>query len=58
MIIQEALASAKQILLEVSKLGEETGEVKSRMMEQLEELTNALESFEVPPLPDLSLLKD
>ena len=57
-IIQEALASAKQILLEVSKLGEETGEVKSRMMEQLEELTNALESFEVPPLPDLSLLKD
>lgn len=57
-IVQEALASAKQILLEVSKLGEETGEVKSRMMEQLEELTNALESFEVPPLPDLSLLKD
>ena len=53
-IIQEALASAKQILLEVSKLGE----VKSRMMEQLEDLTNALESFEVPPLPDLSLLKD
>ncbi len=57
-IVQEALASAKQILLEISKLGEETGEVKERMMSQLEELTQALEAFEVPPLPDLSLLND
>lgn len=57
-IVQEALTSAKMILIEVSKLGSETGEIKEKMMNQLEDLTNALNSFEVPPLPDLGLLEN
>lgn len=57
-IIQEALTSAKMILIEVSKLGEETGEIKGRMMEQLSDLNKALQNFEIPPLPDVNLLDD
>ena len=57
-IIHEALASARQILLEVSKLGEETGEIKTRMMNQLNDLTRVLEGFEVPDLPAMDLLED
>ena len=57
-IIHEALASARQILLEVSKLGEETGEIKTRMMNQLNDLTRVLEGFEVPELPAMDLLED
>ena len=57
-IVSEALSSAKMILIEVSKLGEETGEIKDRMMDQLDDLTRTLQNFEVPPLPDTSLLND
>lgn len=57
-IIKEALTSAKMILIEVSKLGEETGEIKGRMLKQLDNLDKALNAFEIPPLPDMSLLED
>lgn len=57
-IIQEALTSAKMILIEVSKLGEETGEIKGRMMNQLENLDRVLRNFEIPPMPDMSLLDE
>lgn len=57
-IIKEALTSAKMILIEVSKLGEETGEIKGRMLKQLDNLDKALNAFEIPPLPDMSLLEN
>lgn len=57
-IIKEALTSAKMILIEVSKLGEETGEIKGRMLKQLDNLDKTLHAFEIPPLPDMSLLED
>lgn len=57
-IVQEALSSAKMILIEVSKLGEETGEIKGRMMEELMHLDATLKGFEIPPVPDMSLFMD
>ncbi|MGN1344028.1 MAG: DivIVA domain-containing protein [Traorella sp.] len=57
-IVKEALASAKVILLEVNKLGEETGEIKSRMLKELNKLDQALNEFEVPQKIDVELLDD
>ena len=57
-IVKEALASARAILLEVNKLGEETGEIKSRMMKELDRLDRALKDFEVPNQIDLELLEN
>lgn len=57
-IVKEALASARAILLEVNKLGEETGEIKSRMINELSRLDKALNEFEVPNPIDLGLLEN
>ena len=57
-IIKEALASARVILLEVNKLGEETGEIKARMLRELDRLDHALNDFEVPRQIDLDLLDE
>ena len=57
-IVREALASARAILLEVNKLGEETGEIKSRMINELNRLDRALKDFEVPNQIDLELLEN
>ena len=57
-IVKEALASARTILLEVNKLGEETGEIKSRMLNELVKLDRALNDFEVPTQINLELIED
>ena len=57
-IVKEALASARTILLEVNKLGEETGEIKSRMLNELVKLDRALNEFEVPNKINLELIED
>ena len=57
-IVKEALASARTILLEVNKLGEETGEIKSRMLNELVKLDRALNDFEVPNKINLELIED
>ena len=57
-IVKEALASARTILLEVNKLGEETGEIKSRMLNELVKLDRALNEFEVPGQINLELIED
>ncbi len=57
-IVKEALASARAILLEVNKLGEETGEIKARMIKELDRLDSALKDFEVPNQIDLELLEN
>lgn len=57
-IVKEALASAKAILLEVNKLGEETGEIKQRMVKELIRLDQALKEFEVPNKVDVDLLEN
>ena len=57
-IVKEALASARAILIEVNKLGEETGEIKQRMIRELDKLDQALSEFEVPHKIDLDLLEN
>lgn len=56
-IVKEALMTARSILLDIAKLGMEASELKGTMREQLEQLSAALEEFEIPPIPDLDLLK-
>ncbi len=56
LIIKEAILSAKEILVDMSKLGVEAQEMKEHMNEQLELLTSALDNFEVPPIPSKELL--
>ena len=57
-IVKEALASARAILIEVNKLGEETGEIKQRMIKELDKLDQALSEFEGPRKIDLNLLEE
>ena len=57
-IVKEALASARAILIEVNKLGEETGEIKQRIIKELDKLDQALSEFEVPHKIDLNLLEE
>lgn len=56
-IVKEALMSARSILLEVAKMGSEATELKGNMYEQLKIISKALDDFEIPPLPDMDLLK-
>ena len=56
-IIKEALMTARSILLDITKLGNEATELKGSMQEQLQDLSMALDAFEVPAIPDLDLLK-
>ncbi len=55
-IVKEALMTARSILLDIAKLGSEASELKGNMYEQLQELSRALDEFEVPPIPDMDLL--
>lgn len=57
-IVKEALASARAILIEVNKLGEETDEIKQRMVVELGNLDRALHEFEVPSKINLDLLEN
>lgn len=56
-IVKEALMSARSILLDVAKMGTEATELKGNMYEQLTIISKALDDFEIPPLPDMDLLK-
>ena len=55
-IVKEALMTARSILLDIAKLGSEASELKGNMYEQLQELSRALDEFEIPPIPDMDLL--
>ena len=55
-IVQEALMTARRILLDVAELGNEASSLKGNMREQLNALSEMLERFEVPPIPDMELL--
>ena len=58
MIIKEALASARGILEDLSKLYEQAGSVKTEASEQLEKLLHDLDEFKLPEMPDLRWLKE
>lgn len=57
-IIKEALASAREILEDLSTLYEAAGSVKEETSGKLEKLLEDLEDFRLPEMPDLAWLKD
>ncbi len=55
-IVREALLSARNILMNISKLGIEAQGIKANLNEQLKILGDAIEGFDVPPIPDPDLI--
>ena len=58
LIISEALASARGILEDLSRLYDQAGTVKTDAKEQLEQLLRDLEHFRLPEMPDLRWLQE
>ena len=56
-IVKEALMMARGILMEVARLGDEANDLKGSMRKELQKITQALDDFETPEIPDLDLLK-
>jgi cell division initiation protein len=43
--------------MEVARLGDEANDLKGSMRKELQKITQALDDFETPEIPDLDLLK-
>lgn len=56
-IVKESLMMARVILMEVARLGDEANDLKGSMRKELQKITQALDDFETPEIPDLDLLK-
>ena len=56
-IVKESLMMARGILMEVARLGDEANDLKGSMRKGLQKITQALDDFETPEIPDLDLLK-
>lgn len=57
-IIQDAIGTARLILVDLSKLYDQAGDVKSGMTQQLQDLLKELDDFRIPEMPDLKWLED
>ena len=56
-IVKESLMMARGILMEVARLGDEANDLKGSMRKELQKITQALDDFETPEIPDLDLLR-
>lgn len=56
-IVKEALISAREILISISKLGIEAKEIKANLHTQMQMLNDVIEGFDVPPIPTIDLMK-
>lgn len=57
MIVRQSLYTAREILVELSKLYNDANLVKSSTRAKLEELIKELDAFELPKMPDLDWIK-
>ncbi|MDF9825033.1 cell division initiation protein [Breznakia sp. PF5-3] len=57
MIIKEALLNARTILIKISKLGIEANEIKVNLNEQLALLSDTIDGFDIPPIPNVELIE-
>jgi len=57
LIVKEALMNARTILISISKLGIEANEIKTNLNEQLVLLSDAIDGFDIPPIPNVELMK-
>lgn len=56
-IVKESLMMAREVLLEISRLGDEANDLKGSMRKELQKISQVLDDFETPQIPDLDLLK-
>ncbi len=56
-IVKEALVSARDILISISKLGIEAKEIKENLSVQMTLLNEVINGFDVPPIPSVNLMK-
>ena len=57
-IIRTAISTSRLILMDLSKLYSQAGEVKTEMKGELTDLIKALDSFHIPEMPDLQWLEE
>lgn len=57
-IVKEAVSTARLILVDLSKLYSQAGDVKTDMRKQLETMLASLDSFRIPQMPDMRWLED
>ena len=57
-IVQEALVTARTILLEIARLSNEASGMKEEMQEKIQELQKTLDEFSIPEAIDEKWLKD
>ena len=57
-IIRTAISTCRLILMDLSKLYSQAGEVKTEMKGELTDLIKALDSFRIPEMPDLKWLEE
>lgn len=57
-IIRTAISTSRLILMDLSKLYSQAGEVKTEIKGELTDLIRALDSFRIPEMPDLKWLEE
>ena len=57
-IIRTAISTSRLILMDLSKLYSQAGEVKTEMKGELTDLIKALDSFRIPEMPDMKWLEE
>ena len=57
-IVRTAISTSRLILMDLSKLYSQAGEVKTEMKGELTDLIKALDSFRIPEMPDLKWLEE
>jgi cell division initiation protein len=57
-IVREALITSRQILVDLAKLYNDAGTVKSEMAGKLEGILHSLDAFRLPEMPDLKWLDE
>ena len=57
-IVRTAISTSRLILMDLSKLYNQAGEVKTEMKGELTDLIKALDSFRIPEMPDLRWLEE
>lgn len=56
-IVRTAISTSRLILMDLSKLYSQAGDVKTEMKEELSDLIKALDDFRIPEMPDMKWLE-
>ncbi len=57
-ILQEALSTARMVLMEISRIAQEAHGLKKDMQDQLKTLSKTLDNFEIPRFPTIDIVKE